>query len=63
MTVRISMAQAVLLRSMVSSPSVAVASHYPPALKLVEMGHAEWIGTGRIAITESGRKFIGDEHV
>ena len=61
MTIRLSIPQSILLNTLVKVGPSATSRRNPSAIRLVELGYAEWIGAKKIGATEKGERFINGE--
>lgn len=61
MTIRITIPQSILLRKLVNDGPQAVSRKDPSAIRLVELGYAEWLNARKAGATEKGEKFVRGE--
>lgn len=61
MTIKLTIPQSVLLHTLVKVGPVATSRKNPSAVRLVELGYAEWLGNRKVKATEKGEKFIAGE--
>lgn len=61
MTVKLTISQSILLNTIVKVGPTATSRRHPSAIRLVELGCAEWSGAKKVAATEKGEKFVKGE--
>lgn len=61
MTIKLTIPQSILLNTLVKVGSIATSRRNPSAVRLVELGYAEWLGAKKVGATEKGEKFINGE--